>query len=258
MWGLSGETMTVRLSSDTIWINESHSVGAHSEHVSVYLIELDDEYILIDSGSFHHRDSIKNAIDRVTDGDGIDALILSHSDYPHSGNVDEFRNEWEDVELIASSGSPAVQGLPADARKCSIGGELKVLGRKFSFIDPPLADRSHTTWIHDHESGILFAADGMGSTHTPADQNKTAAEIEGGISYEYIYEFHRDTLVWLRYVNPSKLRTAIEDILHEYHPTYIAPIHGHPIPDEAIDEYMEKLIKAAGQIAAEYEVSGQT
>lgn len=257
MWGFSGDTMTVRLTNDTIWINESHSIGEHSEHVSVYLIELADEYILIDSGSFYHRDSIKTAIDDVTDGNGIDALILSHSDYPHSGNVDEFLNEWENVELIASSGSPEVQGLPSDARKRSIGGDLEVLGRRFSFIDPPLADRSHTTWIFDHESGILFAADGMGSTHEPTDRNKTAAEIEGGISYEYIYEFHRDTLVWLRYVDSGKLRTAIEEILHEYNPTYIAPIHGHPIPEDSINDYMTKLIKAADQIASEYEVPRQ-
>lgn len=249
--------MTVRLTNDVVWINESHSVGEHHEHVSVYLIEEDGEYILIDSGSFHHREAIKAAINDVTGGDGIDVIVLSHSDYPHSGNVGEFRAEWNDVELVASSGSPEAQGLPSDARKCNIGGELEIIGRRFSFIDPPLADRSHTTWIYDHGSGILFTADGFGSTHNPTDQNKTAAEIEGGISYEHIYEFHRDTLVWLRYVDPDKLRTAIRGIFDEYEPTYIAPIHGHPIPENCIDDYLEKLIKAATQIASKYEVPRQ-
>lgn len=55
----------------------------------------------------------------------------------------------------------------SNAQRCRIGGSLSVQGRSFSFIDPPLVDRSHTTWIYDHGSEVLFTADGFGSYHDP-------------------------------------------------------------------------------------------
>lgn len=245
--------MTVILTEDVRWINECYPHEEVHEHVSVYLINHKGQYILIDSGSFYHRYDIKNILKEETNGSGLDAIILSHSDYPHAGNISEFREEWGSVELIASSGSPEIQGL-TNARQCKIGGSLEILNRQFSFIDPPLADRSHTTWIYDHGSNVLFTADGFGSYHEPNTCQYTSQDFKEGVSEEAIYKFHRSNLVWLRYVDPNKLRDALESIFDSYDINYIAPIHGHPIHHNDLDIFLERLIFAADQIASEYEV----
>jgi flavorubredoxin len=243
---------TVTLTDDVRWINECFPHDERHEHVSVYLIR-SEASILVDSGSFYHRGTIKERIARATDGDGLDAIVLSHSDYPHAGNVSEFREEWGDVELVASSGSPELQGL-SDARRCKIGESLTVSGRRFSFIDPPLADRSHTTWIYDHGSGVLFTADGFGNYHSPGECGDTSRDFENTVPAEAVYEFHAENLVWLRYVDPEKLRAALTAIFDEYDVSYVAPIHGNPIAGPDVDEYVDRLVDAAGRIASEYAV----
>lgn len=249
--------MTVQLTSDVRWINQCYQDDGIHEHVSVYLIEEGDQYILIDSGSFYHEEQIEAAIEAATGDQGLDALVLSHSDYPHSGNVGTFTDKWEDVELVASSGSPEAQGLPSTATKCEIGGSLDIVGRTFSFIDPPLADRSHTTWIYDHGSNVLFTADGFGSHHRPGECNETSATLDGGIALEDIYTYHKETLVWLRYVDPEKLEDALQSILDEYRIDYVAPVHGHPIAGDDFDGYIDSLMRAVREIADEYTVPTQ-
>lgn len=248
-----GEDATVVLTDDVRWLNECFPHEERHEHVSVYLIRSEEGSILMDSGSFYHRDPIEDRIALATDADGLEAILLSHSDYPHAGNVSEFRERWGDVELVASSGSPELQGL-SDARRCIIGESLTVSGRRFSFIDPPLADRSHTTWIYDHGSGVLFTADGFGNYHSPGRCDATSRDFTDGIPAEAIYEFHSKNLVWLRYVDPDKLRVALTAIFDEYDVSYVAPIHGNPIAGPNIDEYLDKLVDATGRISSEYSV----
>lgn len=244
---------TVPLTDDVRWLNECYPHEERHEHVSVYLIRSEEGFILVDSGSFYHRDPIEDRIASATDADGLDAILLSHSDYPHAGNVSEFRERWGDVELIASSGSPELQGL-SDARRCRIGESLTVSGRQFSFIDPPLADRSHTTWIYDHESGVLFTADGFGNYHTPGQCDAISQDFADGIPAEAIYEFHAKNLVWLRYVDPDKLQAALTAIFDDYDVSFVAPVHGNPIAGPNLDEYLDKLIDAASRITSEYSV----
>ena len=244
---------TLPITGDVQWINECYPHDERHEHVSVYMIRSDRTSILVDSGSFYHRDAIRDRIERSTDGTGLDAIILSHSDYPHAGNISTFREEWGEVELVASSGSPELQGL-SDARRCRIGESLIVEGRQFSFIDPPLADRSHTTWIYDHDSGVLFTADGFGNYHEPNECNFTSRDFEDNVPKEAVYEFHAKNLVWLRYVDPDKLRTALTSIFDDYDVSYVAPIHGNPIARPDLDEYLDRLVDSAARIASEYEV----
>lgn len=99
-------SMTIPLTGGVRWINECFPHEDDHEHVSVYLIETGSASILVDSGSFYHREAIGDRLDRATGDGGLDAIILSHSDYPHAGNVSTFLDRWDDVELVASSGSP--------------------------------------------------------------------------------------------------------------------------------------------------------
>jgi len=246
-------TMPVSLTQTVDWLPHCYPHEGRHEHVAVYLVRAGDSHVLIDSGSVYHRSEVKEQVAAGTDGQGLDALVLSHSDYPHAGNLAELGAETEDVELVASSGSPPQQGLP-EARKITIGDTETIQGRTFSFIDPPLADRSHTTWIYEHGDGVLFTADGFGSYHDSGRCGDTSAEFDDGIPTEYVYEYHRDNLVWLRYVNPEKLRTTLESIFEEYEVNAIAPVHGTPVVGDGIRPYLDAFYDTAARIASEYTV----
>lgn len=247
--------MSVRINSQLVWLNEcfDHTeMSDRHEHVGAYLLTGEERSVLIDSGSFYHRDSILGQLEDRTDA-GPDAIVLSHSDYPHSANIEDIRSTWNDVTLVASSGAPSSQGL-SDAIKCDIGGHMTVEGRTLDFIDPPLADRSHTTWIYDRDAQTLFTADGFGHYHRPGACDFLSTDFENGIDPKNIYEFHRDTLVWLRYVDPESLRRVLTDILGTYDIRWIAPIHGNPIAGDDLDRYLENLITAAARISDDYTI----
>lgn len=241
--------MSVQVTDDVAWIGQCYPHDGAHEHVSLYVVNAEEGYVVVDSGSFYHREAIETAVDEATDGAGPDAIVLSHSDYPHAANVSTLKEAG--VELVASSGDPESQGLP-DARKSDIGGELSICGRSFSFLDPPLADRSHTTWIYDHGDGVLFTADGFGHYHEPGECADRSTDFEEGIPRHAIRAFHEDNLVWLRYVEPRKIERALRAIFETYDVGAVAPIHGNPIVGDDVDRYLSKLLDAVEAIAASY------
>jgi flavorubredoxin len=245
--------MTVRVTATVEWLAQCYDHHGDHEHVSLYLLREGEDTVLVDSGSFYHRDSITREVDRATGGDGPDAIVLSHSDYPHAANVSPLGGDTDDVELVASSGAPGQQGLP-DARKCDIGGRLDVKGRTFSFIDPPLADRSHTTWMYDHRDGVLFTADGFGNYHAPGECEHLSGDFPDATPTERIRAYHRDNLVWLRYVDPEKVEAALDAIFDSFDVNAVAPIHGNPIEGDDVDTYRDRLHDAVCAIADGYEV----
>lgn len=253
MTGTKASEATVSLAGDVEWISECHPVGDKHEHVSVYLVRSGSGNVVVDTGSFYHRESIRTKLENATKGKGVQALLLSHSDYPHSGNVSDFRSEWGDFEIVAACSDPEIQGLPY-ATRCTLGESMEILGRRFSFVDPPLADRSHTMWIYDHESGTLFTADGFGSYHAPGDCELVSATVPGGIAFENIYRFHKDTFVWLRYADSDRLRAALEGLFRTYDVTQVAPVHGHPVVRTDLARYMDCLAESVRRIAEAYTV----
>lgn len=250
---MSGEPAAPRrpvpLGGGVEWLHECYVEPGGHLHVSVYLVRAPGGDILVDSGSFYHRETLSRRIAAATGGRGPGALILSHSDYPHSGNIPSFRREWGDFEIVASCASPEIQGLPY-ARRARIGETLEVLGRRFTFLDPPLADRSHTTWVFDEESRILFVADGFGTLH-PAGSCDTwwgALPAEG--RGEGVREFHAQTLRWLEYVDPDRLMSALRAIFARHPAVAVAPIHGPPIAGEDLDAYLGELDRGVRAIAS--------
>jgi flavorubredoxin len=243
--------MAIQLTEDVTWIGESYPLGDRHAHVSVYLVSDGETNVLVDSGSFYHRERIEEQLAAVTGGEPVDSLILSHADLPHSGNVPAFREQWPDLELVSSSGSPDVVGLGDADIHCKIGGRMEINGRDFSFIDPPLADIQHTTWVYDHGSGVLFTADGFGSYHDPADAGLTAGQLPDGIPTAEIRRYHRDALRWLCYVEPAKIAPAIDAPFEQYDVSVVAPTHGHPIEASALPRYRDRLLDAIDQTSRE-------
>lgn len=255
----SAGAQVVWLPNGVGWVSECFPLGGQQapkhEHVSLYLIPHEGKFIIVDSGSFYHRESIERKLKAETKEAGVGAMILSHSDYPHSANIGAFRRIWGDFEIVSSAGEPDIQGLPY-ATKAHIGGSNLVFGRKFSFIDPPLADRSHTSWIYDHESRTLFAADGFAHYHVPGECTQISPEFDQGIRAEDIYEFHRDNIGWLRYADPQKFRRKIEHLFSDFDVAFLAPIHGNPIAGEDLDLYVMRLTDAVQRIASGYQPTG--
>lgn len=105
----TGKEVVVNLEGDLFWVESCYPLkNSQHLHVSVYLIEEADSYIVIDSGAFYHRESIKKRLKSISMDKGVGALILSHADYPHAANISAFREEWGDIEIIASSGVPEI------------------------------------------------------------------------------------------------------------------------------------------------------
>jgi flavorubredoxin len=244
----------IPLIGDVNWISECYPVAEGHEHVSLYLIRHGDKNIIMDTGSFYHRESVQRKLRAATGNAGVHSLVVSHSDYEHAGNITALQREWGDFDIYASCGDPKIQGLPY-AKMCKIGGTREIFGRLFSFIDPPLADRSHTSWAFDHESGVLFAADGFGSYHRPGQCTWLSSDFDGGIRADDILDFHRDNIGWLRYVDPVKFRNRLDSMFAQFDVTCVAPIHGSPIMRADLETFIERLVDGAARIAAEYVAS---
>ena len=125
----------------------------------------------------------------------------------------------------------------------------EVLGRRFVVLDPPLADRNHTTWVYDEASRTLFVADGFGTLHAPGACDIDWGRIPEDGRAEGVHEFHAQTLPWLRYADPERVMGALRTMLERHPPAWVAPIHGPPIAEADLGRYMADLDAAVTRIA---------
>lgn len=250
--------MTVQLTSSVYWLNECFEEADKHVHVAAYLIKFGDTNILVDTGSFYHRDSMQEKIEDLTQGAGPDALILTHTDYPHAANLAPFQEEWGDFEVVASTGFPEFHGLPPGKYRRSYPGvEIDIDGRMFDFLEPPLADRVRTLWIHDTDSNVLFTADGFGHYHEVGQCGLTSDELESGVGYSAIHDYHAENIPWYQYVDPEKLNSILRSIFDDLPISYVAPSHGTPIHEDDLDQHLEFLMESADNISASFSVPGQ-
>lgn len=81
-------------------------------NVNCYLIELDDGYILIDTGLNKTKKQINKALDALgLEESGLNLIILTHGDFDHIGNCAYLKNKFccqvamnEDDENMATEG----------------------------------------------------------------------------------------------------------------------------------------------------------
>lgn len=237
--------MTMNLREGVRWINEYFELDDRHHHVFMSLFESGWDSIIVDIGSFYHRNGVRSQVQETTDS--VDAVILSHADSPHSGNVREFKKKGDEMDAIAAAGTPELQGLPTDVyRKGTVEEEMDVGERTFSCIDPSLADRGHTTWRYDHDSEVQVTADGFGHYHTDGTCDLLSSEFDDGTPKYSIHQYHRGALRWLPLADPAKLRTALANLSEEYDPNYVAPIH---VPSEEIETYVKQLTDVVEDIS---------
>jgi flavorubredoxin len=233
------------------WLNECYPVGRKHEHVSAYLVKQNNQYILIDSGSYQHQENILQNIKEITDGTGVSAIILSHPDLPHSGNLRAIQEKWPETDIISFTSTPKIHGLE-DVVSIDKESTRTIAGRKFRFIDPPLLDVPSTAWTYDYASGTLFTIDGFGLYHSQGDCETVFNTSEPEINRNDLESFYRDTLRWLQYIEPERLQTALEALFEDLDVRCIAPTHGNPVIDPAIDPYLRKVLVAISHISEEF------
>ena len=247
--------MSVQLTEDVHWVGTCEDAGPDRHvHVSVYLIEAGDEYVLVDAGPPHETD-IGDEVDRLTGGAGVDTLLLTHTNMPHTGHAHEYADRG--VRVVSATDIPEEFG--------GYGGlwnrddTVELAGRAFSFPKPPMTDHVYSLWLYDHDSGVLFSSEALGNYHPPGRcgavwgagrDDHEAGEWE--VSRRDIEAFVRDRLPWVRYVAPEKLESTLRERLGEYDISYVAPGHGNPVAGDHLDAYLDRLMDVVEEVAAEW------
>jgi flavorubredoxin len=128
---------------------------------------------------------------------------------------------------------------------------MSIGNREITFLESPLADIIFTTWPYDHETGVLFTADGFGLFHDPANCDRIFDTDLDGLTVDGLAEYHRHSLRWLELIDPSKLMAHLRQLLGERDISYVAPAHGPPIAGDLLPEYLDRLEAAIERIARE-------
>lgn len=231
------------------WLSHCHEEGDRHTHVSQYLLEASEGYVLVDAGS-GHPDALLERVRSVTGEDGLDALLLTHCILPHTRNVDPIRESFEDVDVVCPALIPPVVGLD-EARPHVVNDTEALAGDRFTFMDPLLTDVVVSSWIYHHPTGTLFTAEGVGHYHGPGECERRSSDFDGGIPRERVEAFAADKLQFLEYVDASKLAIAFETLLAEYDVERIAPMHGNPVEREDVEAYLDRLVRSVETGAVE-------
>lgn len=244
-------TRTVELTEGVEWISTCLDVDAGHAHGSVYLLSGGNENegegtVLVDAGS-PDDSGIPSTVDRLAGGGSVDAIVLTHTNLPHTGNIGRFRDE--DTRVISATSIPAEFGDYGEAWK--IDETAEVAGRRLSFIKPPMTDHVFSMWVFDHGSGTLFMSEALGNYHAPG---RCADVLDGDaepIPRGMIDAFCRERLPWLQYVNPDRLRSVLDDRIPD-DVEYLAPIHGNPVGAARVDAYLDQFVDVAAGIADDW------
>ena len=235
--------------------------GRHGhEAVRFYVLINDGRPILIDCGSQLHRSQSMKELDQVLDGSTPEYVFLTHSELPHSGNLESIASNWPHIHVIVSSILlPYIEiapVLPLDQiDTVSPGTTQQIAGREVSFLDALLKDQPGSQWIYDPKTGTLFTGDGFGYYHPAEVCELFSDELEGGIREQWFSTYHRDAFKFLRWVTPEKLNEVLDDLFQRRDVKIVAPIHGNAIRRD-IPEHVDRLKQAVTSICMQYRKEG--
>jgi flavorubredoxin len=251
--------MVEQLTEDVYWINPHIEHKDRYVHNAAYLIHNDGGNVLVDTGSFLDREAARDDIRSVVGDEGVEVIMLTHPDLPHTGNFWEYMDDLGASEVMSAAAVSDAQGLlpwGEGLRKIAIGKQMEVCGRRISATEALLADRFNSAWLYDHESGVYFTADGFGHYHFAGEHDRTSDEFAEGIPARNVREYHQDKLPWLRFVDPDPFTDALEDLLDRFDPTWIAPVHGNPIHADDRAAYVRQFRSSVRTIVDEHREPG--
>ena len=74
-----------------------------AEAVHIYVMLNDGHPILIDCGSHLHRGNLMAELDTVLAGAIPQWIFLTHTELPHSGNLQQVAEKWPDIQVKVSN-----------------------------------------------------------------------------------------------------------------------------------------------------------
>ena len=207
--------------------------GLH-EAVRVYVLLNDDCPLIFDAGSHLHSEEIMSSLKELLGDKAPEYIFLTHTELPHTGNLNVILKEWPDIKLVVSSGILPHVELPWWVEKDKIqyayaGTEGVYGGRHISFLDAILKDQPGTHWMYDAETGTLFTADAFGYIFPASADALFDDELDASISTEYLYDYHASAFRFLPYVNGDKMMDDFHKVFDKRSIAVIAPTHGNAI-----------------------------
>lgn len=245
-----------RLGDGVYWLSHCEADDEKHLHLSEYLLDGEDGYVLVDSGATRFRDAIVDEVNEVTAGAGPDVVVLAHQVLPHTENLPAFEAEWGEFEVVTSvprlGGLDLIADVPgftdiigvSGAKGTVLNRPRDLAGRTITCMRPLLTDVTVSQWIFDHDARILFTAEAFGHYHAAGDCVRTSDELVEGIDYDHIERFYRDKLTFLDQLDLGKMRAAFELLLDRLDPRYVAPIHGTPVARADLDGYIDDVVAA--------------
>ena len=245
----------LRQVSDDLFVVGECVQGEHGhEAVRVYVLKNDDRPIIIDTGSHLHQTKIMDGLDEILDGAEPEAVFLTHTELPHSGNVRTIATRWPNAKpTVADSIIPYIELAPVVEQEritlAPMASVANFAGRTLEFVHAPLKDQPASQWIFDFRTHTLFTADAFGYYHKPGRCDLFADEMEEGIRKEDFLDYHRIAFRYLRWVLPKPLNEALDTVfLRDV--SIIAPVHGNPIRTN-VRGHLKRLQDAMTQICTE-------
>lgn len=250
--------MRRQITTDVTWIAETFEFDEDEQtHVSVFLVETEDGYVLMDSGSHYHEEDILSEVTESMGEDRLAGLIVSHADLPHAGNVGSLVKELGEFEVYCATAAPELVGVPVTVN-CSPGETVEISDHNFTLIDAPLADITDTIWVYHHESKTLFTSDAFGSYHHSEDADAVSTELDDSITAERTFEYHRTMFRWLELIDPERLSADVNHLFERFDVECIAPTHGNPIVGADVEPYIERFNEVLYDIVVSYELADES
>ncbi|MFB6171311.1 MAG: MBL fold metallo-hydrolase [Haloarculaceae archaeon] len=240
--------MPVELADGLWWIPQCEPVGDDDDrhvHASVYLLTGAGGNVLVDAGP-PDAAHVREAVEDVTDGAGVDALVMTHTNLPHAGDV----GAYEDARVYSATDIPPEFGGYGELWK--IDETHDVCGREISFVKPPMTDHVYSQWPFDHDTGTLFTSEALGNYHRPGRCTEVWDAPERAVATEDVDAYCRDRLPWLQYARPESFRETLERRLGRFDVDRVAPSHGTPVTAAHLPAYVERLLTVTAGIADDW------
>lgn len=234
---------TTELSEGAHWLHECYNLGDEHMHFSEFLFQSEEANVLVGIGPSDWEE-LRAVVQDLTDGQGLDVVILTNAILPHTTNLAALLNEWEGIVLYSPEVENEMMGMPGAAKFMKGNSTIEIEDQTFSAINPVMTDVVMTNWVFSHEFQVLVTAEGVGNYHPPGTCEETFGTIDEASFFDGLHRFHHDKLPPLELMDAEKIRSAFERIVDTYDIEYITPIHGTPIEVTEFDRYLDVLIRS--------------
>lgn len=191
--------------------------------INSYLIT-GDKNILIDTAEPSFSEPLITEINKLTNGKGLDALVVLHAEPDHSGSVMQILRAFPDANLYCNKMSKRIlenlNNSTLESIEIKDGEELKIGEHEFVYATIPSVHWPDSSVLWHKKEKILFSNDAFGSF----------GAIDGGVFDDETDYLRREDDAMRYYTNivgkfGKQTRKAIEK-LSEIDIEIIAPSHG--------------------------------